>query len=386
MKNAKKIAVLIDRLNVSGVEKIAIEEVKALRSLGIDVTLLVLTRKAVVKEAFSELRKDMPTIYLDDRLPKLFRFTFKFPVFYFFSFFHLSYPFLIPFVIKENEFDYIIAHSTYTCFTAVSIKKFRHIQFSAFIWDPIGYILQQVYKNKFPGFLFYPLLFLAKYLDGIIAKNADYVLVGGTAHNKYLSSVGARLKVTPPSVHPVPRPTSEKENYVLTLTAWKRGKNPEYLADIVQAMPAIHIKMVGNWAEKAYLKEFKEFINEKKIDGNIEIVGGVSEDLLMDYYAKACVLLQINDDRGFGMPPLEAAGCATTFIIPQGQGVCALFKNNIDGFYTKERDTKTIITDLKKLLDNKTLAVRMGTHAWKTVRENYSWQNHAKGLAAIIDE
>ena len=67
-----KIGVLIDRLNVGGVEKIAIEEVRALIEAGHDAYLVVLRRKAVVENAFPDLLKDVPVIYLDDRLPSIF--------------------------------------------------------------------------------------------------------------------------------------------------------------------------------------------------------------------------------------------------------------------------------------------------------------------------
>jgi len=46
-----KIGILIDRLNVGGVEKIAVQEVRALKEMNIDATLLVLSRKTIVKNA-----------------------------------------------------------------------------------------------------------------------------------------------------------------------------------------------------------------------------------------------------------------------------------------------------------------------------------------------
>jgi glycosyltransferase involved in cell wall biosynthesis len=117
---------------------------------------------------------------------------------------------------------------------------------------------------------------------------------------------------------------------------------------------------------------------------NITVLGEVSERQLNTLYSTALVLLQTNDDRGFGMPALEAAGHGTTFIIPQGQGVCALFKHKKDGFYTKEQDTKMINTYLATLLKNPQQAARMGRHAWEIVQADYSWEKHAKLLRALI--
>lgn len=381
-----KIGVLIDRLNVGGVEKIAIEQVKALRNIGEDAYLVVLSRKAVVEDAFSDLRKGVPTIYLDDRLPKPLRFTFKFPVFYFFSFFHLSYPFLVPFVVKKKEFDYFIVHGTYTSFTAVTIRKIKHIRYAAFIWDPIGYILNRVYKTKLSKPLFSMLFGISRILDGLVIRNADTILAGGNAHNAYFRTFSKTkpIVIIPPSVQPVKRVSMEKTNVILMVTAWKRGKNPEYIYELIQKNASLTIIMAGKWLEDSYKKEFIAFCKEKQITKNVKVLGAVSERVLNRLYSTSLILLQTNDDRGFGMPALEAAGHGTTFIIPKGQGVCDLFSNKKDGFYTKERDTKVINAHLSALLKNPEKAQDMGNHALETVKQNYSWEKHANRLRDII--
>ena len=380
-----KVAILIDRLNVGGVEKIAIEEVKALRNLGENAYLVVLRRKGLVNDAFLDLRKNLPIIYLDDRLPNLLKFSFKFPLFNFFSLFHITYPFLIPFVIREKEFDYIIVHATYTAFTAVVLKKIKKIRYSVFIWDPIGYILERVYSKKLSIFTNF-FTKLAKFLDKLIINNSDFVLAGGDAHNDYIKKINSKIniKIIPPSVHPLKKIINDKKDYILMVTAWKRGKNPEYIFKLIEKIPQIRIKMVGKWLDLSYRKEFQEKLKENKFFNNVDIVGEVSEKELSKYYSQAIALLQTNDDRGFGMPALEAAGHGTTFIIPRGQGVCKLFRNKVDGFYTKEKDTRTIVKYIKKLINNKYLAVEMGEHAWQTVKKNYSWKKHAQQLMNII--
>lgn len=385
MLKKRKIGILIDRMNVGGVEKIAIEEVKALRGLGEEAYLVVLRRKGVVDNAFLDLRKDLPTIYLDDRLPNFLKFSFKFPIFNFFSFFHISYPFLLLLVVKKNEFDYLIVHGTYTAFTAIFLKKFRGIRYSVFIWDPIGYILNRVYSKQLSIFINL-FIKLAKFIDKQIVDNSDMVLVGGSAHDNYLNALSKKIniKILPPSVYPANKPPKVKEEYVLMVTAWKKGKNPEYIFELIKKIPKIKIKMVGKWLDKEYRKEFQENLEKNNFQSNVELIGQVSEEELAKFYSKATTLLQTNDDRGFGMPALEAAGNGTTFIIPQGQGVCSLFINKIDGFYTKEMDTSLIVNYLELLINNKKFAIEMGRHAWMTVINKYDWKSHGKELGSIV--
>ena len=212
--NGVKAGVLIDRLNVGGVEKIAIEQVIALRKIGVDATLIVLRRKGIVNNAFEDRRKKIPTIFLDDRLPQYLRFTFNFPVFHFFSSFHLTYPFLIPFVVKKNEFDFLFSHGTYTTFTALMMKRINKINYAVFVWDPISYILERVYSQKF-GPLLKVVLVISNFFDRIIVRNASAVLVGGEAHSKFLKKFVSDITIIPPAVVPTKKPLKTRNGKVL---------------------------------------------------------------------------------------------------------------------------------------------------------------------------
>lgn len=380
-----KAGVLIDRLNVGGVEKIAIEQVNALRKIGVDAQLLVLRRKGIVNNAFEDRRKKIPTIYLDDRLPKYLKFTFNFPVFHFFSFFHLTYPFFIPFVIKKDEFDFIFSHGTYTTFTALMIKKISKINYAVFVWDPISYILERVYSRRF-GILLKVILPISQFFDRIIVQNADAVLVGGEAHSKFLKKFGQNITVISPAVTPTKEPLKDRNGKVLIVAAWKYGKNPEFIFDLLEKNSSLRFDLVGKWLVPQQKKKFIAELKKRKYTKQINIVGPVSDEELNNNYKKSQVVLQITDDRGFGMPALEAAGNGTPFVIPKGQGVCKLFKDKIDGYYVKEKNTQEILMRLSELVSDKKRALEMGAHGWKTVVDNYSWENHARKLQRILLE
>jgi len=382
-----KVGILIDRFNVGGVEKIALEQVSALQDIGVEVDLLVLTKKPVVEDAFLDLRDKVSIVYLDQRLPRFLRSSFKFPVFNFFSFFHISYPFLLPFIVKRKEYSYVICHGTFTCFSAISLKYFSSIPYSAYIWDPIGYILEKVYKNSFNSVIFRILLSLAEMLDSLILRTADEVLVGGKAHNEYFKKVLANVKITvvAPSVHPIRRMNIKNRSGILLVTAWKKGKYPEYIFEILKNIPTASIKLVGRWLDDDYRYEFEQNVRRNKYTKNIEIVGAVSEKELSEHYSKAEVFLQINDDRGFGMPALESAAHGTPFVIPKDQGVCELFQSGIHGFYTVEKNTTEITKCLKILLNTKAKSQKMGKACYEIVKNNYSWQVHARDLMSVIN-
>lgn len=382
-----KIGILIDRLNVGGVEKIAIEQVRALRAAGEDAILVVLRKKAVVDNVFPDLLDGIPISYLDERLNPMLKFSFGVPGFHFFSIFHITYPLFLPYVVKKNEFDYIIAHGTYTSLSAVAFKRKNRINFSSFIWDPASYIIGRVYKGRFVAPILYVIKKMAIKLDAYLIKNMSRVLVGGQSHNDFIRSLSLdkKIEIIYPSVHPLNQ-QSKKEGYVLMVTAWKDGKHPEYILTLAERIPSMQVKMAGKWVDDSYKQYFDNLVYEKGLQDQIEVIGSVSEQELGNLYARAQVLLQTNDDRGFGMPALEAASAGTTFIIPEGQGVCELFVHKKHGFYTKEQDTDTIVSILNKLLSDDKLAYSMGDSAMTRVKKYYSWSRHAQSLIKIINE
>ena len=376
-----KIGVLIDKLNIGGVVKIAIQEVRALKAMNLDATLIVLSRKAGIEEAFSDLLKDIPIEYLEDRLPRFFRFSFKIPFFYFFSFFHLSYPFLIPFVVKKREYDFLLSHNTYTSFTAFTLSKINSIPYIIYVYDPISYIIKKAYPKgpiKWMGVLF---VGLANILDKLIVEHADSVLVQGDLHYNHLKKMlGSieKLVILPPAYNYAEQLATSRGEYILAVSAWKEGKEVENLLQLVSEIEDAHLKIVGKWIHNDYRKRIDIYISKLGLLDRVEIIGETTEEKLNSFYREARVAVIINNERGLGMSALEAASNGCTFIIPSECGICRYFKDKKDGFYFTYGDTNTAKQYLEELLKNERLAYNMGRHAWKTVKEHYGWRKHAE--------
>ena len=153
MNKTYKIGILIDQLTIGGVQKIAIEDARALTKLGHFAQILVLMRKGY-KQEYKSFTKGVAIRFLSDSYPWPLKYSIKFPIFSFFSTLHILSPFLGRLAIKEKEFDIIISHGTTTCFTAQGIKRSRHIPFVAAIHDPMDYILKKVYSQSLLRYIF----------------------------------------------------------------------------------------------------------------------------------------------------------------------------------------------------------------------------------------
>ncbi len=374
-----KVAVVIDRIIVGGVEKIAIEEVRALRKLGHDASLVVLRRKTLSENAFADMLNDIPVEFLDDRIPSWLRLSFNMPLMKFFATFHITYPYILPHYVKKGEYDAIFSHGTYTSFSTIRIAKKAGVPLATLVWDPLLYILDRVYSSILPK----PLTLIARPvlrgMDRYILTKGGVIVLGSTAHDKLVRSIvpSCTPRVLYPGVHPIEK-QSKKAGYLLAVTAWKDGKNPEYFLEVARRVPNAKIRLAGKWIDPLYEQRYRKLLKENALEDRIELLGEVTEENLQSLYANATLLLQTNFDPGFGMPALEAAAQATTFVIPKGQGVCALFRNGVDGFYTNEHNLDQIAIDIELLLNDKSMASQMGISAWNRVRSQYSWEAHAK--------
>lgn len=370
-----KIGILIDQLRVGGVEKIAIQQVRNLNKQNVESILLVMRRRS--DSPLSDLIHNVPVVFLDDRLPLFFRFSHRFPLFSFFSLFHISYAFFLPFVIKDKEYDHIIGHGTYTGFLLKNLRIMRHIPYSLFVWDPVCYILSKAYSHN----MLSRITSFGKLIDKWIVGHAKILFVGGPAHNRYLNEIKPSkvlIVEAAPGVKIEKTISSKKRDYFLAVTAWKAGKYPEFLFRLLRKIPDLHFIVAGKWLNEDYQDWFVKQIKENGFSKQIHITGALTERKLRQYYKQALAVVQINDDRGFGMNALEAAACGTTFIIPRNQGVCKLFRNHKDGYFVGERNIKEIVSCIKKL-KKKTNAIMMGKHAYRTSL-SYSWENHVRKL------
>lgn len=381
-----KIGILIDRLNVGGPEKVAIQQVRALRDLGHDAHLLILRRRGIVDNAFEDIRSQIPIVYLDDRIPAFLRTSVRVPFFYFFALFHLTYPLILPWFVKRCEYDAIVSHNTYTSFTALALARFRRIPYGIYVWDPIAFILGKAYPYGPVRALSFALLPLARALDKFLVHNAVSVFVSGNLHYGYLAEITekSRLHLLPPGSDCAPKLSENRGAYLLVATAWKEGKHLEDLLEVMAGIESAELKVAGRWLHRTYRRRIDSLIEQLGIMSRVEIVGEVSEGDLNSLYANARAAVIVNEERGFGLTAIEAASNGCTFIIPDGCGAAQFFEKDRDGFFFKDGDSAELGNYIRTLLGDAGRARSMGEHAWQTVLDKYAWPKHAESVIAGV--
>ena len=384
-----RIGVLVGKLYVGGVEKIAIEEVRALNELGHDSSLLVLVRTEEPTESFGEALNGINVVYLSDRLSKALCSDAKIPFLNFFSLFHLTYPLLLPSKVKRNEYDLIISHNAYNSFTAYALSKLKKIPYAIYVHDPIHYILGKVYTSGVIKLALPVLLPVSKWIDKQLTQNSVAVFTGSNEHAKYLEGLlsnPGKVKVLVPGYTARNHLRTGARDYFITITAWKQGKQLEKLLPIIAELEGAKLKVVGKWIHEDYRIYIEKEISRLGITPRVSIVGAVSEHELADLYAAARAALIINDEKGFGMPGMEAAGNGTPFIAPSDCGIASLFSDEVEASYFPAGNMKTAKAKISELLFNPEKASTMGQKAWEKCRSQFSWGKHAWDILDSVGE
>jgi glycosyltransferase involved in cell wall biosynthesis len=383
-----KIGVVIDRLNFGGVEKIAIEEVRALRSIGHDAHLVVLRREPIADTAFNDLlaAASIPLAYLDDCLPRWARLSARVPWFYFFSSFHLTYPVLLAARRRKWDYDILISHNTYTTLTALALRMTRGTPYVYFVWDPITYILVRAYPSGPLRLLRRLLLPLARVVDRRLILGSHCVLVAGSLHAQHLRTLArgrVEVRQVPPGTRPSTTLPSRRSDFFITATAWKEGKRLEDLIRVVAGLPAVRLKVVGQWVHERYLHRIRSLRESLEVTDRVELIGRVSETELIDLYRAARAVITMNEERGFGLATIEAAGHGCPFVAPRGSGAGDYFIHGAHGFLFDADQPCQVGEFIRALADDEALARTMGRQAWEEVCSGFSWEAHARQLLDV---
>jgi glycosyltransferase involved in cell wall biosynthesis len=377
---------------VGGVEKTAIEQVHGLRNLGVDSTLIILKR-GPAPEAFRERLAEIPVEYLDDRLPSFVRRSFRIPGFTFFSLFHLIYSLAMPMRVGPGEWDVIVVHNSYSAFTAWTLWKAHRVPYCIYMWDPVVAVLTKAYPSGMIRLLRPLLVPLGKFVDRSLVGASRGVLVSSYSHVKYLTALvpnHAAITVAPPGCFPAEVPRETIGHDVLSATAWKPGKQLEVLLEAAAIVPRARFVIAGRWLHRDYRARIDSLINALSLWSRVRIEGEYDEAGMARIAATALCLVITSAELGFGMPAIEAAAQACTFICPRTSGIAAFFSEGIEAFYFDEGDSAGLARVVGTLTENPDVAYRAGRAAWQRARTSMTWQHHARtvaqALAAYISE
>lgn len=380
---SRSVGVFMDTLVFGAAPTIAKEEVRNLRIQGLNASLLLIKRGiATVGDELGDLSPEV----MEDQSTILSKANLRIPGFSFFSSFHLLAPLLSA---KFNvKYDFLVAHGTYTCFTAQALRARKGIRYAAYIYDPISYILPHVYSRASLRYALPLLNTIGRKMDTRVMNASETVILLSKYHLQAVEQMTDKpIRIVYPGTKVAPSIPDRRGDYILAVARWEPGKKPFFLLDILNELrrrgTRAKLVLAGAWKSERLRNDFLRKVKRDRLD-DVLLTGPLERAELSRLYSGARVLV-VPDITAFGMIALEAAGHGAPIIIPKGSGVTDLFQSGVQGFFPNEGDLHGFSSFLSRLLCDERLAYRMGYRGWETA-QNYTWGDHAKTLASAIED
>lgn len=246
---------------------------------------------------------------------------------------------------------------------------------------------------------------LVKAFAGFIGRNADAILVPGTKHMEFFTTLGADPEkiFIMPNVSSIEKSAADNENkdkireelglrdkkVVLYVGRLINLKGVNYLiesfAKLSKKMENAVLVIVGEGKQK---EELQLLVKELEIEDKVYFTGNIDNDLLGGYYllsnvfvlpsittyfADACPLV-VNEAMYFGRPVITSDAVGTTFMI----------KNGENGYVVPERDADSLCEAIYKVLSDPQLEEKMGKNSEQLIEEGFRYENMIEGFNKAI--
>ena len=140
---------------------------------------------------------------------------------------------------------------------------------------------------------------------------------------------------------------------------------------VCQEHSEIKFILTGKGPNKKYLEQR---INELGLKKNFYFAGFVARPKLLQYYQNATVYVLPSYYEGLPTTLLEAMSCGIPTIATDVKGSSEVIADGETGLLVPPRDPKRLAKAILKLLNDKSLRLRIGLNARKYVVDNYDWE------------
>lgn len=161
----------------------------------------------------------------------------------------------------------------------------------------------------------------------------------------------------------------KKEPYVLFVGGLIKRKGLDYLIQAAKKLDDVKFLIVGKGKERERL--------EMMAPKNVEFLGYVSGERLIDLYSKALIFCLPSIGEGFGLVLLEAmaSGCVIVSTVPL----------DYEGVRIDVRDVNSLKTAIRQLVDNPNKTKKIGRKNRMKARK-YNWNEFIKRLIDLYEE
>jgi glycosyltransferase involved in cell wall biosynthesis len=184
------------------------------------------------------------------------------------------------------------------------------------------------------------------------------------------------------------KPTKNKKKEVILSIAAQKTQRTDFLIKtlekILKEENDLELWVVGSSGD--HDNELKKIVNDLKLSDKIKFFGRVSDQLLVDLYSQAMVVVHLVKQPPFGLIVTESMACETPVIACHPGGTDETIIHGETGFLIDENDENAIIEYVKKFLDEPKLSYEMGSKSRKRIQEHFELRTKNKELRQLMQE
>ena len=180
---------------------------------------------------------------------------------------------------------------------------------------------------------------------------------------------------------------NKKKKVILSIAAQKTQRTDFLIKTLEKTLKEeneLELWVVGSSGE--HDNELKELANNLKLSDKIKFFGKVSDELLVDLYSQALVVVHLVKQPPFGLIVTESMACETPVIACHPGGTDETIIHGETGFLINENDENAIIKYIKKFLDEPKLSYEMGSKSRKRIQEHFELRSKNKELRQLMQE
>lgn len=251
----------------------------------------------------------------------------------------------------------------------VTIHDIIHLKY------PVSYSYRKYYEVVFP----------------LILKYSKHIITVSEFSKKEISSYfginEAKISIVYNGVDGKfePKKLENQERYILGVSSIAYHKNFISLVEAFLKLKTKGIKLyiVGGLNEKIFGKDSKKILNRVKNNDDIEFLGRVDDDKLIELYSNAICFVYPSLYEGFGIPPLEAQACGCPVVLSDIPVFKEIYRDS--AVYFNPLDPDDIANKIEEVLNDDNLRVSLTKKGFENAKK-YTWENSAKLFFKVLDK
>lgn len=183
-----------------------------------------------------------------------------------------------------------------------------------------------------------------------------------------------------------PELSSQKELIILFAGNMVKSKGCDYLLKAFSILSkkyqAIKLILAGGGT---LLDEMKRLAINLNVMDRVTFNGTMLHADLLELISQCDIFILPSYDEAFGIVYLEAMSFKKPIIGTEGEGICDIVKDNINGLLAQPKNIDSIVSKLEQLIDSPELRIKLGNNGYETVK-HLTWDRNALMMSDIYQK